>query len=277
LPYNEIDALLNAVDAVVICLPNIFHAEFAEKTLTAGKHTLVEYPPAMDMKTAVKLKKLALDNDCVLMAGNTIIHEATYVYLRKNLHKFGKIVSASSRVALYSSDLADSWYMQRDCIGNVFVSFLYHHVELYKHLIGNVEWLLAQDQSVPADKSGCLLSMAGGTLFMGHKNNRNSCIQWYLSSQGNGLPRGLWLNGTKESCTLVSGENNKTEVFWSSGRSDIIDDDWGVTGSCSDFVQAINGNMNYKKRVKEDFETLEICAVANKSAEKKMYIESMGK
>src|SRR5687768_3632706 len=41
---SSVDELLDAVDAVAICLPNHLHVEFAERALSRGKHALVEYP-----------------------------------------------------------------------------------------------------------------------------------------------------------------------------------------------------------------------------------------
>jgi predicted dehydrogenase len=250
--YNDYEEFLAQIDAVVICLPNYIHSSLAYAALKAGRHVLVEYPMCTDINEIDKLKRAASEAGVVLMTGNTIIHEAMFKYLMTHKAKLGKILSASSRVALYDSGIAGAWYMDEKLRGSIFSAFHYHHIEYYRHLLGEVESAHAYDESIAG------LS-AGGTLLLRHKMNRTSTIQWYLSSAGNGLPRGMWINGTEASVSIISCGEDESLVIWdqgTEGRTEKIKDSWGVPESCNDFIAAINGSLDYESRLESDIKTL---------------------
>jgi len=48
--YDNYRYMLAAVDAVVICLPNDLHAQFATEAMRAERHVLVEYPLATNLE-----------------------------------------------------------------------------------------------------------------------------------------------------------------------------------------------------------------------------------
>ena len=181
----------------------------------------------------------------------------------------------SSRVALYSKPLQGSWYMDKTCHGGLFAAFHYHHIEYYRRLLGTVVSVYANEESV-AEYTGLQLnSTTGGSLVMQHKGGGTSCIQWYLSRYGDSLPRGMWINGTKDSVTVVSHEDNKSLVLWGQGKdgdSEVINDSWGISGSTDDFIQAILGNMDHQVRLALDISTLRVGQTADESAKQQQKI-----
>lgn len=262
--FDDYSRMISEVDAVCLCLPNDLHLQFALEALEKKKHVLVEYPLALSMADVVELQTAAAASEVVLMVGNTIICEAMFNYIKTNLDRVGEIVSAASRVAFYSDGISDAWYMKKDRRGSVFVSLLYHHIEYYKQLLGEVRWVYGIDQSRESD------GFIGGALNMGHIQNRTSCIQWYLSDQGSSMPRGFWLNGTKGSVTVISTKPDKSEIIWGGaeqGDSEIIKDDWGVGGSCEDFEMAIKGGLDHKARLDSDIVTMRIALAAEESSQ----------
>jgi len=68
--FGSLDALLAAVDIVTIASPPSFHGEAARRTLSAGKHTLIEKPLATDVTTGNALVQLATQKQLVLGCGH---------------------------------------------------------------------------------------------------------------------------------------------------------------------------------------------------------------
>ena len=267
--FDDFERMLAEVDAVVVCLPNAAHADFARKALWAGKHVLVEYPLCVSMAEAESLRALARESRRVLMTGNTIIHEAMFAYLRERRERLGEILSAASRVAFYGEGIAGRWYMSEANTGPVFAAFHYHHIEYYRNFLGEVEWVLARDESRRNATRPGYSTAAGGTLVMGHASGATSCVQWYLNAEGKGLPRGLWMNGTRSSVTIVSRQPERSLAVWDNGgegKEDVFDDEWGVPGSCRDFLEAIEGRMDHRARLDWDLRTLRVGVLAADSA-----------
>ncbi len=64
----------DALDAVVIATPVPTHYELARQALAAGKHVLVEKPPAMQAAEMDELVGLAVGRDLVLMPGHLLLY-----------------------------------------------------------------------------------------------------------------------------------------------------------------------------------------------------------
>jgi predicted dehydrogenase len=271
--FNDYRQLLDITDAVVVCLPNHLHADFALQALNAGKHVLVEYPLCLSPAEAKILYKTACNNGKVLMAGNTIIHEAMFRYLMRYKHKLGSIQNAASRVALYKTGLS----FNPELIGSIFAALHYHHIEYYHHLLGEVRAVMAFDESRPDPRRPGYKSLIGGTLNLEHESGAHSCIQWYLSGAGHGLPRGLWLNGTKSSVTVIELPSGRTQVVWDNRSVELLPrdrDEWGVEASSRDFIEAIRGNLDWQKRFRSDLKTLRTGWLAEQSARKHKILET---
>src|SRR5207249_6763751 len=72
----EFDDLLRdaQLDAVVVATPVPTHHELARRALAAGKHVLVEKPPAMRGAEMEGLVALAAERDLVLMPGHLLLY-----------------------------------------------------------------------------------------------------------------------------------------------------------------------------------------------------------
>jgi predicted dehydrogenase len=64
----------DGLEAVVIATPVPTHFELAKQALEAGKHVLVEKPPAMRAAEMDELVSLAADRDLVLMPGHLLLY-----------------------------------------------------------------------------------------------------------------------------------------------------------------------------------------------------------
>jgi len=71
------------VDAIVIATPVPTHYELAKAALEAGKHVLVEKPPAMHADEMDELVRLASENDLVLLPGHLLLYHPGVVKLKE--------------------------------------------------------------------------------------------------------------------------------------------------------------------------------------------------
>jgi predicted dehydrogenase len=73
---ENLDELLNddELDAMVVATPAVTHYELAKRALEAGKHVLVEKPPAMNAADAEELCTIAEERQLVLMPGHLLLY-----------------------------------------------------------------------------------------------------------------------------------------------------------------------------------------------------------
>jgi predicted dehydrogenase len=76
------DLLGSDVDAVVVATPVPTHYELAKRALEAGKHVLVEKPPAMRSAEIDELVTLAEARDLVLMPGHLLLYHPGILKLK---------------------------------------------------------------------------------------------------------------------------------------------------------------------------------------------------
>jgi len=260
------------VDAVVVCAPNALHAGLALEALGEGKHVLVEYPLCVSAGELAELERAARRAGRALMTGNTIMHEAMFRFLWARKERLGRLASAASRVAFYGESVGGAWYMRPEMRGPVFAAFHYHHIEYYRRFLGEVKWVSANDESRPdPERPGCE-GLAGGTLVMGHETGATSCVQWYLGASGNGLPRAITLNGAAGSVTVLSRQGQEeSDVVWDDGGEGKIEsfvNEWGVEGSCRDFLAAVEGRLDAGERLAWDAGTLRVGLAASEAAQR---------
>ena len=72
-----------SLDAVVVATPAVTHYELAKRALEAGKHVLVEKPPAMSAAEADDLVSTAERADRVLMPGHLLLYHPAVSKLRE--------------------------------------------------------------------------------------------------------------------------------------------------------------------------------------------------
>ncbi len=113
---DQVDNIINdtAIDAVVIATPVHLHFELAQKSLQAGKHTLVEKPMASSVAECQKLVELAQQQKLVLMVGHTFIYAAAVRKIREIVASgdIGEIRYISARrlnLGVFQYDLNVVW------------------------------------------------------------------------------------------------------------------------------------------------------------------------
>jgi predicted dehydrogenase len=81
----DFDELLadDSVEAVVVATPVVTHFELAKRALEAGKHVLVEKPPALTADEAEELVGIAEEHGRVLMPGHLLLYHPGVARLKK--------------------------------------------------------------------------------------------------------------------------------------------------------------------------------------------------
>ena len=82
---GDFDAMLadDDLDAIVVATPVPTHHELAKRALEAGKHVLVEKPPAMRAVEMDELVRLAAERDLVLMPGHLLLYHPGVLKLKE--------------------------------------------------------------------------------------------------------------------------------------------------------------------------------------------------
>lgn len=78
---DNVDNLINAVDAVYIATPHLSHYELIKKALLCKKHVLCETPMVLNGSQAKELFELAEEHDVVLMEANKSAHCPAFNHL----------------------------------------------------------------------------------------------------------------------------------------------------------------------------------------------------
>lgn len=68
--FPNLDELLEAVDAVTIAVPTIYHYDIAKKCISKGIHCLIEKPITSSYPEALELIKLAEENQVLIQVGH---------------------------------------------------------------------------------------------------------------------------------------------------------------------------------------------------------------
>jgi predicted dehydrogenase len=113
---DDLDALLDddSVDAIVLATPVGTHAELAEASLRAGKHTFVEKPLAASAADARHLAALARQRNLVLMCGHTFTYSPPVravkdLIARGDLGDIFFISSSRVNLGLHQRDVSVLW------------------------------------------------------------------------------------------------------------------------------------------------------------------------
>src|SRR6266498_1306493 len=97
--YSDYDELLadESIDGVVIATPVPTHYELAKRALGAGKHALVEKPPAMRGAEMEELVALAEEKSLVLMPGHLLLYHPGVRKLKELLEEEPSEATAHGR------------------------------------------------------------------------------------------------------------------------------------------------------------------------------------
>lgn len=131
-----------AVDAVLICTESGNHLEHARSALLAGKHVIVEKPPAMKPDQVEEMRRLAEKQGLMYACIFQNRFNPAMVKLKETYDsgRFGKIVLATIRLrwCRYQPYYEDGWHGTFAMDGGVLNQQAIHHVDALQWICGPI-------------------------------------------------------------------------------------------------------------------------------------------
>jgi UDP-N-acetyl-2-amino-2-deoxyglucuronate dehydrogenase len=149
--YSTLDEMLAnpAVQVVNILTPNHLHAEAVLKAARAGKHVLVEKPPAMSLREMDTMQATSaaagVKAGVVLQCRTRRPVQAIRTAIEEG--RFGKIHHADTIMKWYRSVdyyRMDAWRTSRRSGAGVTIQQAFHYLDLLQYLVGPVKRVHAQ-------------------------------------------------------------------------------------------------------------------------------------
>ncbi|MNI06826.1 putative oxidoreductase YcjS [compost metagenome] len=129
------------IDAVVICVPNQFHAPIAVQALQAGKHVLLEKPMAIDLPSAKQILKAQAESGKVLMIAHQMRWSSIPMQVKEQVNKgaLGHIYNAKAGWFRRKGIPGwGTWFTQKELSGGgPLIDIGVHLLDLSLHLMGN--------------------------------------------------------------------------------------------------------------------------------------------
>ena len=123
--YEDMDKLMDEVDAVAIAVPTAYHYEIAKKALKKGKHVLVEKPMTETVAQARELVELAGKQGLIFQVGHVERFNGAVLELNKVADK--PFLIETRRLAPFSPRIAD--------VG-VILDLMIHDLDIVLNLVG---------------------------------------------------------------------------------------------------------------------------------------------
>lgn len=147
----SLDAMLDRadLDAVLVCVPHHLHAPLAIEAVQAGKHVVVEKPPANDLAGAAAMVSAASEAGVTLSVCFPHRYEPKALIARRLISAgaLGELQGATIKLFLdkslaywvggYSGRSQSDWRRSRERSGGgVLIMNVSHHIDLLRHLSG---------------------------------------------------------------------------------------------------------------------------------------------
>ncbi len=119
--YYDYEELLNSdIDTIYCALPNHLHHSFCKKALENGKHVIIEKPITSNVRELEELIKISKEKNLMIFEAVNLHYLPSYISLKQDLDKLGKIKIVSFNYSQYSSRY-DAFKE-----GNILHAFDYH-------------------------------------------------------------------------------------------------------------------------------------------------------
>ena len=142
--YESIEELLNSdVDAVSVCVANIYHAPISIQALKAGKHVLCEKPMATTLEDCEEMNKAAKNSGKFLMIGQNQRLAKAHIKAKKIIERdeLGKVISFQTKFCHPGPEgwtgKKDSWFFDKKVASfGVMADLGVHKTDLIHYLTG---------------------------------------------------------------------------------------------------------------------------------------------
>lgn len=213
--YSSLDAMLEVpgVDAVSVLTPNHLHYDAVLKAAQAGKHVLIEKPPAMSLRETDEMAaacRAAGVKACVTVQCRT--RKAVQAIRKAVLDgRFGKIYHADAYMKWFRATEyyhMDAWRMSRRSGAGVTIQQAFHYVDLLQYLVGPPRSVHARMRNMAhpdVDLEDTLLA------FIDYKNGAQGVVQ-ASTALWPGTDVRIEVNG-ENGTAIMAGERMETWKF----------------------------------------------------------------
>lgn len=126
------------IDAVSICLPDVYHSPVANLMLEKGKHVLLEKPMACSVKECEKMLELSQRTHSKLMVAHMWRFHPEVKFVKGIVMEgsIGHVVKAKA-YAIYVREAPSGWYSQRKfAVGGPLLNVGVHAVDTVRFVVG---------------------------------------------------------------------------------------------------------------------------------------------
>jgi biliverdin reductase len=183
------------IDMVVVATINSNHSEIVNAAISAGKHTIVEYPLALDPQVAAEIIELAKAKKVLLHVEHIELLGGLHQTMREQLHHLGEVYYARYSTIVTSRPVAEKWTFNRAEFGFPLSAAL-SRLHRFTDLFGSIESINCNNQYWGG--AGDYYKTCLCTAQLRFKNSRTVGEVVY------GKGEGLWQNSRKFE---VHGEN----------------------------------------------------------------------
>ncbi|SDE99239.1 Predicted dehydrogenase [Pricia antarctica] len=129
----------DAIDSVVICTPNQFHAPYAIKFLESGKHVFLEKPMAINASEGHQIEKIAKQYDRSVMVGHMWRFDTDVNYVKETISsgKLGKIFKTKG-YGIHENWGPTGWFTKKKLAGGGALADMgVHAIDTIRYLLGD--------------------------------------------------------------------------------------------------------------------------------------------
>lgn len=131
----------NDVDAIVICVPNQFHAPFAIQAMKAGKHVLLEKPMGIHSEAAREIWRTSEELNRIVMIGHQKRFESIPMQIKEQIDRgeLGRIYTAKAGLFRRKGIPGwGTWFTRNELSGGgPLIDIGVHMLDLTLYLMGN--------------------------------------------------------------------------------------------------------------------------------------------
>jgi len=220
--YEEISKK-DEIDAVVVSVPNRYHAEISIKCMEAGKHVFCEKPMAVTPKEAELMVETALKKEVFLKAGSNVRFFQNIEKAKELIDRglIGDLIFARGWIGHQGWNLKpDSWFTVPELIGGgTLIDNSCHLIDIIRWFMGEIKECIGYATTLLHQIPKALEDNAVGIL-IGMKDEfaliHSSWTEWngYLYVEFYGEKGAIYVdNRGNEAKTIIKMKDGETKFF----------------------------------------------------------------
>ena len=133
------------IDLIIVATINSNHSEIVRAAISAGKHTIVEYPLALDPKLAAEIIELADAKKVLLHVEHIELLGGLHQTMREQLDRLGEVYYARYSTVVTSRPVTEKWTFNRAEFGFPLSAAL-SRLHRFTDLFGSIESINCNNQ-----------------------------------------------------------------------------------------------------------------------------------